>query len=129
MDLLEAGQSTVPMYPPVRTTHHRHGHCPSLHGWCALSVLYQHGLTRRLRAADERVAASGCRERLTLPLPPPRIQRRQSAAAPAPAETPFKEVAVTGASFARGLPVPAWADLAPLPPPRGAGGEIDVFEM
>ncbi len=39
------------------------------------------------------------------------------AAAPAPAETPLKEVAVTATSFARGVPVPAWADLLPLPPP------------
>ncbi|MES2991159.1 MAG: DUF3857 domain-containing protein [Pseudomonadota bacterium] len=37
------------------------------------------------------------------------------AAAPAPAETPLKEVSVTAASFARGVPVPAWADLLPVP--------------
>jgi transglutaminase-like putative cysteine protease/tetratricopeptide (TPR) repeat protein len=37
------------------------------------------------------------------------------AVTPAPAETPLKEVSVTAASFARGLPVPAWADLLPLP--------------
>jgi transglutaminase-like putative cysteine protease/lipoprotein NlpI len=36
-------------------------------------------------------------------------------AAPPPAETPLKEVSVTAASFARGVPVPAWADLLPLP--------------
>jgi transglutaminase-like putative cysteine protease/lipoprotein NlpI len=35
--------------------------------------------------------------------------------ASAPAETPLKEVSVTAASFARGLPVPAWADLLSLP--------------
>ena len=50
----------------------------------------------------------------------------QAPAAPAPAETPFKEVAVTGASFARGLPVPAWADLAPLPQPAATRRALSV---
>ena len=39
------------------------------------------------------------------------------AQAPAAAETPLKEIAVAASAFVRGAPLPAWADVLPLPPP------------
>ena len=38
-------------------------------------------------------------------------------ASPAPADTAFKETSVSANSFARGVPLPAWADALPLPAP------------
>lgn len=37
-------------------------------------------------------------------------------ASTAPAETPLKEISVTATSFVRGAPLPAWADVLPVPP-------------
>lgn len=36
--------------------------------------------------------------------------------APAAAETPLKEISVAATSFVRGAPLPAWADVLPIPP-------------
>jgi len=35
---------------------------------------------------------------------------------PAPAETPLKEITVAASAFVRGAPLPAWADVMPIPP-------------
>ena len=39
------------------------------------------------------------------------------AQAPVAAETPLKDIAVAASAFVRGAPLPAWADVLPLPPP------------
>ena len=36
--------------------------------------------------------------------------------APALAETPLKEISVTATAFSRGVPIPPWADVLPVPP-------------
>jgi transglutaminase-like putative cysteine protease/lipoprotein NlpI len=46
------------------------------------------------------------------------IAARVGAQTPAaPAETPLKEISVAATAFVRGAPLPAWADVLPLPPP------------
>ena len=37
----------------------------------------------------------------------------------APAETPLKEISVAATAFARGVPLPAWAEVLPVPPAAG----------
>ena len=48
-------------------------------------------------------------------------------AAPAsPAETPLQEIAIAASAFVRGAPLPAWADLLPLPPESAARRALTV---
>ena len=44
----------------------------------------------------------------------------------APVETPLKEVSVAADAFVRGAPLPAWADLLPLPPPAATRRALAV---
>ena len=46
--------------------------------------------------------------------------------APAPAETPLKEISVAASSFVRGAPLPAWADVLPIPPAANTRRAIAV---
>jgi transglutaminase-like putative cysteine protease/lipoprotein NlpI len=42
------------------------------------------------------------------------------------AETPLKEISVAAGAFVRGAPIPAWADLLPLPPPAATRRALAV---
>ena len=49
-----------------------------------------------------------------------------AAQAPAAADTPLKEIAVAASAFVRGAPVPAWADVLPLPAPAPSRRALEI---
>ena len=51
-----------------------------------------------------------------LPLAPPAQSAAPLATPGTVPETPLKEISVAASAFVRGAPIPAWADLLPLPP-------------